>query len=228
MPLSPCYEGGVAGCRPVPRGLVEALDTFVDHRSPRTSELLSAIVTAHSAERISLGELVHALRNRAFGLTMLLFGIPNVLPMPPGIPVICGVLLCLVGVQMLIGRDELWLPGWLAARTFSRDLLERVIGKALPWVQRFEGWSRPRYPNFAGPAARRGIGLMVVILGLELMLPIPIVGNLPPGFAVCILGLGLVERDGAFIIAGTVATLLSMGVMGLLSWALFQGALAVI
>lgn len=198
----------------------------MDHRSPRTSELLAALVTAHSAERIELGELVHALRNRAFGLTILLFGIPNCLPMPPGIPVICGVILCLVGIQMAIGRDELWLPGWLAARSFSRDLLERIINRALPWVERFEGYSRPRQELFTGPTARRVIGLMVVVLGLELMLPIPIFGNLPPGVAVCILGLGLVERDGVFIIAGTVATLISLGVMGFLSWLLFQGALA--
>lgn len=198
----------------------------MDHRSPRTSELLSALVTAHSAERIELGELVHALRNRAFGLTILLFGIPNCLPMPPGIPVICGVVLCLVGVQMAIGRDELWLPGWLAARSFSRDLLERIINRALPWVRRFESYSRPRQAVFAGPTARCAIGVMVLVLGLLLMLPIPIFGNLPPGVAVCILGLGLVERDGAFIIAGTVATLISLGVMGFLSWLLFQGALA--
>ena len=110
----------------------------MDHRPPRTSELLSALVTAHSAERIALGDLVSALRNRAFGITLLLFGIPNCLPMPPGIPVICGVILTLVGVQMAIGRDELWLPRWLAARTFSRAALEKVINRALPWVQRFE------------------------------------------------------------------------------------------
>ncbi|MBS7540732.1 exopolysaccharide biosynthesis protein [Ancylobacter lacus] len=203
------------------------MGSLVDHRSPRTSELLSAIVTAHSAERISLGELVRALRNRAFGLTVLLFGIPNCLPMPPGIPVLCGVVLCLVGVQMAIGRDELWLPGWLARRTLSRALLEKIIGRALPWVKRFEVYSRPRQAFFSGPTARSVVGLMIVVLGLLLMLPIPIFGNLPPGIAVCILGLGLVERDGAFIIAGIVATLVSLGVMGLLSWLLFQGALAV-
>ncbi len=94
-------------------------------------------------------------------------------------------------------------------------------------MQRFEAYSRPRQVLFTGPTARRVIGLMVVVLGLELMLPIPIFGNLPPGVAVCILGLGLVERDGAFIIAGIVATLISLGVMGFLSWLLFQGALAI-
>lgn len=210
------------------KGNCKALVSFVDHRSPRTSELLSAIVVAHSAERIGVGEVVHALRNRAFGLSILLLGLPNCLPMPPGIPVICGVLLCLVGVQMSIGRDELWLPRWLANRTFSRSLLERIINGALPWVRRFEGYSRPRLEQFSSPVARAVLGGLVVLLGLLLMLPIPIFGNLPPGIAVCILGLGLVERDGAFICAGIVATLISLGVMGFLSWMLYQGALAFI
>ncbi len=200
----------------------------VDHRSPRTSELLSAIVTAHSAERIGVGEIVHALRNRAFGLSILLLGLPNCLPMPPGIPVICGVLLCLVGAQMLLGRDELWLPRWLAARTVSRALLEKIVHGALKWIRRFEVYSRPRLPYFSSAGARFLMGGIVIVLGLLLMLPIPIFGNLPPGIAVCILGLGLVERDGVFIAAGLVASFISLGVMGLLSWLLFQGALAVI
>ncbi|MDQ0509288.1 exopolysaccharide biosynthesis protein [Ancylobacter amanitiformis] len=200
----------------------------MDHRSPRTSELLSAIVTAHSAERISVGEVVHALRNRAFGLSILLLGLPNCLPMPPGIPVICGVLLCLVGGQMMLGRDELWLPRWLAARTFSRSLLEKIVGGALKWIRKFESYSRPRLQYFSGTSARFVLGGMVLLLGLLLLLPIPIFGNLPPGIAVCILGLGLVERDGAFIAAGIVATLISLGVMGFLSWMLYQGALAYI
>ncbi|MCS0495992.1 exopolysaccharide biosynthesis protein [Ancylobacter mangrovi] len=200
----------------------------MDHRSPRTSELLSAIVTAHSAERIGVGEVVHALRNRAFGLSLLLLGLPNCLPMPPGIPVICGVLLCFVGAQMMVGRDELWLPRWLANKTISRRLLDKIISGALKWVRRFESYSRPRLIYFSSPSARFVLGGMVLVLGLLLLLPIPIFGNLPPGIAVCILGLGLVERDGAFIFAGIVATLISLGVMGLLSWMLFQGALAYI
>jgi len=205
---------------------MEVSGRLVDHRSPRTSELLSAIVTAHSAERIAVGEIVHALRNRAFGLSILLLGLPNCLPMPPGIPVICGVLLGLVGAQMMLGRDELWMPRWLAARTVSRGLLDKIVNGALRWIRRFEVYSRPRMTYFSNSLARFVLGGLVVVLGLLLLLPIPIFGNLPPGIAVCILGLGLVERDGAFICAGIVATLISLGVMGLLSWMLFQGALS--
>lgn len=189
--------------------------------------MLSAIVTAHSAERIGVGEIVHALRNRAFGLSILLLGLPNCLPMPPGLPVICGILLCLVGGQMLVGRDELWLPRWLANRTISRGLLEKIVNGSLKLIRRFEGYSRPRLPYFSSPSARFVLGGLVVVLGLLLLLPIPIFGNLPPGIAVVILGLGLVERDGVFILAGVAATLISFGVMGILSWLLFQGALAV-
>ncbi|HSI39804.1 MAG TPA: exopolysaccharide biosynthesis protein [Xanthobacteraceae bacterium] len=199
----------------------------MDHRTPRTSELLAAVVSGHTGERVAIGDLLHALRNRAFGITFLLFGIPNCLPMPPGIPVVCGLILALVGAQMAVGRDELWLPRWLAAKTFSRSMLDTIVTRALPWIQKFERHSRSRHTAFAGPTARRVVGAVVVLLGFILLLPIPFLGNLPPGFAICIFGLGLVERDGLVILAGFAATLLGLLVTALMTWAIWQGAVAI-
>jgi len=67
-----------------------------------------------------------------------------------------------------------------------------------------------------------------VILGLALVLPIPIIGNIPLAIPICILGLGLVERDGGIIIAGYVATVLGLAITAGLGWLIFQGALAII
>jgi hypothetical protein len=41
-------------------------------------------------------------------------------------------------------------------------------------------------------------------LALGLIVAAPIVGQIPLGLAVCLLGLGLVERDGLVVIAGLV------------------------
>lgn len=202
-------------------------EAAVDHRTPRTSELLAAVLSAQEGERVAIGDLVNALRNRAFGILFLIFGIPNCIPMPPGIPMICGIILALIGLQMAMGRQELWLPEKIARRTFSRAMLEAIVTRSRPWIERFEGISRPRYPQFAGPTARRVVGATVVLLGLVLLLPIPFLGNLPPGFAVCVFGLGLVERDGLVILAGFGATLLGLLVVALMSWAIWQGAIAI-
>lgn len=199
----------------------------MDHRTPRTSELLAAVLAAQEGEKVAIGDLVNALRNRAFGILFLIFGIPNCIPMPPGIPVICGIVLGLIGIQMVIGRQELWLPERIARQTFSRSMLETIVTRSRPYIERFERLSRPRLEQFAGPLARRIVGATVVLLGFILLLPIPFLGNLPPGFAVCIFGLGLVERDGGVILAGFFATVLGLLITAAMSWAIWQGAIAI-
>ncbi|TCT00977.1 hypothetical protein EDC64_12065 [Aquabacter spiritensis] len=203
------------------------LEAPVDHRTPRTSELLAAVLSAQEGDKVAIGDLINALRNRAFGITFLLFGIPNCIPMPPGIPVVCGIVLGLIGLQMALGRQELWLPERIKRQTFSRSMLEAIVTRSRPTIEWFERWSRPRLPQFAGPTARRIVGAVVVLLGFILLLPIPFLGNLPPGFAVCIFGLGLVERDGGVILAGFFATVLGLLVTAAMSWAIWQGAVAI-
>lgn len=178
---------------------------------------------------MAIGDLVNALRNRAFGILFLLFGIPNCIPMPPGIPVICGIILALIGLQMALGRHDLWLPDVIARRTFSRAMLEKVVNRSRPYIRKFENWSQPRYAHVSGPLGRHLIGATVVVLGLVLaFLPIPFFGNIPPGIAVCILGLGLVERDGLIIMVGYVASILALIALAFMAWALWKGALAII
>jgi hypothetical protein len=209
-----------------PGGTEIGVDT-AEPRALRTSELLALVASAPIGERIAIGELVLSLRNRAFGMVFLVFGIPNCIPLPPGIPVICGIVLGLVGIQLALGRKELWLPRRIAERSFERSTIEAIVTRATPWIARVEAWSRPRYLQLAGDTAQRAVGLVVVLLGFILILPIPFLGNLPPGIAICIFGLGLIERDGLVILAGFVATLLGLTVTALMTWAIWQGAVAI-
>jgi hypothetical protein len=167
------------------------------------------------------------MRNRAFGVLFLLFGIPNCLPMPPGIPVICGIIVALIAAQMVMGRDQLWLPRFLASKSFKRADLQRIVARSAPWIRRLERVAKPRLHAFADARSRRIIGVVGVLLGLALVLPIPIIGNIPLGIPICVLGLGLVERDGIIIIAGYVTAFLGLAVTGALGWLIVQGAMAV-
>jgi len=186
--------------------------------------LLAAIAAAHAGDRLGVGELVHGLRNRAFGLTLLLFGIPNCIPLPPGVPIVCGIVLAFIGLQLAAGRDEPWLPRRIAERRLPAAVLTGIVERALPLVRRFERLSRPRLPAIAGPTARRMIGVVVVVLAGVLILPIPFLGNMPPGIAICIFGLGLVERDGLLVGLGFLASLVGLGVTIGATWVLVAGA----
>ena len=106
------------------RGLETVMSATTDVRTGEgtgagTSALLLQAVRGDS-ERITVGDILDALDARAFGLATLMFALPSVIPMPPGVPTIVGIALLIVSIQMVIGRQELWLPGFLSKRSFAR------------------------------------------------------------------------------------------------------------
>jgi hypothetical protein len=155
------------------------------------------------SERLTVGDIVAVLRDRAFAVLVVLLGLPNCLPMPPPIPLVCGLLLALVAVQIIAGRPAPWLPRSLLHRSIPRADVERAVLRAAPVFRRLERFSRPRMNMLETAIAVRAIGtvLLVLAIGIIFALP-PIVGQIPLGIAVCLLGLGLVERDGLVIIGG--------------------------
>jgi hypothetical protein len=176
----------------------------------RTSEVLT-VLAAQESERLTVRDIVAVLRDRAFALLVVLLGLPNCLPMPPPIPLICGLLLALVAAQIAAGMAAPWLPRVLLSRSIARDDLRRAVTRAVPILQRLERWSRPRLRIFESPVAMRAMGLLLLTLSLALIVAAPIVGQIPLGLAVCLVGLGLVERDGIVVVGGLVVG--SLGVL---------------
>jgi len=193
----------------------------------RASELLEDFLAHDHDERITLGDLVRILGDRAFGALILLLAIPNVLPVP-GLSTVTGLPIALVAVQMMLGRHEPWLPRRLAAAGIERGAFLRVVARAHPHVARIERrLLTPRLPALTTPTAERLLGLAILVLALVLALPI-VFGNQPPAFAMALIALGLIEKDGAFVIAGLVAGVLAIGIVAAVVLGLFQGASLVV
>ncbi len=169
----------------------------------RTSEVLT-VLASQDGDRLTVGDIVAVLRDRAFALLVVLLGLPNCQPMPPPIPLVCGLLLLLVAVQIAAGMSAPWLPRRLLGRSIARQDVERAVRRAVPILQRLERWSRPRMSVFESALGMRGMGLALLTLAMALIVAAPIIGQIPLGLAVCLVGLGLVERDGVVVIAGLV------------------------
>jgi len=188
----------------------------------RTSGLLTALAGL-PGERIAVGTIVSALQDRAYALLVVLLGLPNCLPMPPPIPLVCGLVLAFIAVQMLTGRRMPWLPQALLKRSIGKPELNRAVARALPALTWLERFSQPRLTMLGGRWAIPVLGLVILILALGLIVAAPFIGQIPLGLAVCLVGLGLVERDGVLIIIGGV-----VGAAGLLlsagfAYAIFSG-----
>jgi len=187
----------------------------------RASQVLSHLANQPD-ERLSVSAILAILSDHSFAVLILLLGLPNCVPMPPPIPTVCALLLILIALQIGFGRKSPWLPAYVLRRSIGKAEVERAVGRALPLVSSLERWSRPRLLLFESNIAAGLTGLVLAALALGLLTAAPLLGQIPFGVAVTLLGLGLIERDGALIAGGVVA-----GALGALVSAGFVYALLV-
>ena len=177
-------------------------------------------------DRVALGEIVSTLNERSYGLLLILFALPNLVPIYlPGLSAVLGLPLAFVAVQMVLGRSRPWLPQAVLQRSISREDYARVIGKALPSLVRIEQLLKPRLSFLTVSVSERLIGCFCLVLSLLLALPIPLT-NIPLALPVALFGLALIERDG---LCALVATALGVGAVSfatIAGWAVFKAVWA--
>ena len=167
----------------------------------RLGEILAELA-ARPAPDLTLGELIESVGDRGYGLLIAALALPNVLPIYlPGLSAVFGLPLVFVALQLTLGRQKLWLPPALGRRSIARATFARMAGAVAPWLARLERALRPRWPEFLGPTAERLAGLLTILLGLLLSLPIPLT-NIPLAIPLVLIGLGLAERDGLVLAIG--------------------------
>ncbi|MGE0153600.1 MAG: exopolysaccharide biosynthesis protein [Reyranellaceae bacterium] len=173
----------------------------------RASTILSALVERGETAPLRIGDLLDALHERAFGMAILIFVLPNTLPMPgiPYVSTLTGIPICLFALQMLLGLDRPWLPPGIARRELPQRRVRVAWRKVLPAFVRVEKYVRPRHLALTSQFAERLLALVILALAIVLALPIP-AGNLLPAWAIALLSLGLMERDGRFVVAGLAMT----------------------
>ena len=86
---------------------------------------------------------------------------------------------------------------------------------------------RPRLTLLAMPPFVRLVGLVALCMSIVLFLPIPL-GNMLPSIAICIMALGVLERDGIWILIGIAVAAASMVIVWGVFWALVFGGLYVL
>lgn len=187
----------------------------------RTTELLVDTVAAHPEDTIGFDTLLEPLRTRAFGFLLLLLAIPNFIPVPIGVGGVMGTLVALAGAQMLLGLERPWLPGWLRRRRFARASVLRFLERTAPAMRRIERVCRPRLEALTQQPAMLFSGLLLVLLGLLLALPIPFTNYLF-GSLLLVFGIVLVERDGALLLGIWAASVALIVGAALLSGNLFE------
>jgi len=185
-----------------------------------TRELLAAMARGDPADTLRFDDLLLGLGKRVFGMLLFMATLPAFIPVPGVGGAIGGPLVVLIGVQLLLGMRKPWLPRWLAQRGPHRRAVQRFEAVLEPWLRRLERLSRARLTHVLDHrAATMFTGLVLVLLGILLALPIPFT-NYVFGLLLLAFALALLERDGALMLWAWGVGLVAIGFFGVLSGAL--------
>lgn len=180
------------------------------------SDILDTLENAAHDGRVSVGNVVDEVGTRAFAPIILVPALILISPLSGifGLPTIGAIFIFLITVQKLLGRSQVWLPGFLKRREVSEARLKKAIG----WLRKPCAWIDKRtHARLTGLVSRpANVVTLSVILGICLIIPalelLPMVTSI---FAVAIslFSVGLLTRDGLFTLLGYVQVGLSAGLV---------------
>jgi hypothetical protein len=153
----------------------------------------------------TLGALVDAFGRKSFAiLFVLLLGVPA-LPLPTGGAThVFEVIAALLALELIVGRDQVWLPRRWQRLELGGDKQQRFIAALTRLIRRLERLSRPRLAFlFRHRLSNVVFGLLVVGGTAGAFFAPPFTGlDTLPALGVVLLSLGVLLEDILVVLAG--------------------------
>ena len=178
-----------------------------------TRTLLRELAHGRPDDDLTFDLVLDSFRHRSYGLFLLVILIPVFIPIPAGQGGFSGLMISLIGAQMLWQMEHPWVPKFIGQKTFKRSHVINFQRHFDRWLGYIEKFCKPRYEYAFDHAWSRAFsGLLLVLLGLLLALPIPLT-NYPFGLIILAFSLGFIERDGILLGLGWIFGLIEILVL---------------
>ena len=154
-------------------------------------------------DKVSIGDIVGAFGSRSYGPVFLVPALIGVSPVGgiPGVPTFLAATLLLIAVQLVFGKDHLWLPGVLKNRSVEGEKLANAAEDMEGVARRMDKIFHGRLEMFTGPTAARVAAGVIALLCLA----VPPLELLPfavalPMAVIAAFGIALIVRDGLLML----------------------------
>jgi hypothetical protein len=189
---------------------------------PRVSDDLRRILGLAGGQPMSVADIIRHSRGRGLQTIAIVLSLPFLSPVAiPGLSIPFGIAIAICGLRIGF-RHEPWLPAFIARRRISFVVLEKTLRFGIAVHTRLEKFLRVRWTGLVDShAARMAAGIAIALAAFFLSLPIPPpfpLTNTIPGFAIIMLCLGMLERDGLVTFYGFVLTVLSAAYVALIGF----------
>ena len=155
----------------------------------------------------TIGNLLDVFEEKSFAiLFVLLMGVPAIPAPTGGATHVFEVITVLLALQLIVGRDEIWLPQRWREKELSSERQQKFLQRLLGVIRWFEKFSKPRFRFlFNRRATNIAFGLVITSLSVAAFFAPPFSGlDTLPALGAVIISLGVLLEDFAFVIAGLV------------------------
>lgn len=172
--------------------------------------VIAAAAETAGGETVTVGELINALGRRAYGPLLFLLGAIMLTPVGaiPGAPLVATVLVLLLMGQSVLRQGSPWMPKWLREAEIKGARLRAGLERAEPWARRIDRITRPRLTVLFEPPMMVGWGLGCMVIAVT-MIPLGFIpfGVAVPSLSLALIGLGMINLDGAAAALGVACAL---------------------
>lgn len=163
-------------------------------------DALESLLKSEDQHGPSIGEITEAVGEKGFGLLLMVLSLPSALPVPaPGYSTPFGIVIGLIAIQMMLGRQAIWLPSKSMNVRIKPSLAKKMLGAAAKFLKRIERFIRPRQRWIRSRPGQAGLAIVILIMACLMILPIPLT-NTFPAMVIFLIGIGLSEEDGLLAI----------------------------
>ncbi len=160
------------------------------------------------------------LDEKGFAFLFFILLLLPALPIPTaGLSHLFEAIACLVAVQLMAGRSELWLPDSLKKKTLSRSLAKKIIPHTVARIAQIETYTSRKGSHVLNTKIFRmmfGFSVALFCIVAFFAPPLSMLDTLP-SLGVVIMSLGVILEDIRVVGAGLLIGLIGVGLVALLS-----------
>lgn len=191
---------------------------------PSASEQLEQWLEGEGSK--TLGELVATFEDKSFALLfILLMGVPA-LPLPTGgVTHVFEIITMLLALQLIAGRDQIWVPARWNAITLAGGARERFVVRLTSLIRWLERHAKPRLAFLFGHRASSIVYGTLVLGGAAAAFLAPPFSGLDtlPAIGVVLLSVAWMMEDAALAIGGVVVAAIGVALEIALGSAIVDG-----
>ena len=174
----------------------------------------------------TLGSLIDLFQEKSFALLfVILLGVPA-LPLPTGGAThVMEVIAMLLALQLILGRDEIWLPARWRALELAGERQQRFIAGLMRFIRTLERFSRPRLRFLFGRRLSNiAFGVLALLGSVAAFAAPPFTGlDTLPALSVVLIALGVLLEDFAVVAAGLLMMVAGVALEVVLGAAAIEG-----